>query len=145
MFEDPTGKFQILSGEYSRLEQIFEESGYTTDQLNHKEKTFLLVYMTDSAINSDGIFSLWFNNHGLLDTPDVPKAFQEIGAPVSARIIEEFVRHAQNTPCPQNLQERAEHADDLCKDWPDSEELDQEYYGKEEDIDSLLISFLSKK
>jgi hypothetical protein len=65
MFDDPTGRFQIISEEFKSVTSIFEKVGSRTEGLTPGEKFFLLVFVTDNAINSNGIYSLWFNYKGL--------------------------------------------------------------------------------
>jgi hypothetical protein len=65
MFDDPTVRFQIISEEFKSVTSIFEKAGSRTEGLTPGEKFFLLVFVTDNAINSNGIYSLWFNYKGL--------------------------------------------------------------------------------
>ena len=144
MFEDPTGRFQILSEEYERVFGILEESGYTVEGMTEPDRTFILAYMADSAINSDGVYSLWFNNHGLLDTPEVVEAFRAIGAPNSASVIQCFVEAVSGVDQEADIEARSEQMELLSRSWPDSDELDDAYPGSGEDIDDLLIDYIQK-
>lgn len=144
MFEDPTGRFQILSQECERVFGILEQSGYTVEGMTESDRTFILAYMADSAINSDGVYSLWFNNHGLLDTPEVAEAFRTIGAPKSASVIQCFVAAVGGVDREVDIEARVEQMELLSRSWPDSDELNEAYPGSGEDIDDLLIDFIKK-
>ena len=110
--------------------------------MTKSDRTFILAYMADSAINSDGVFSLWFNNHGLLDTPEVAEAFRTIGAPKSASVIQRFVEVAGGVDQEIDIEARMDQMELLSCSWPDSDELDESYYGSGEDIDELLIAHI---
>jgi hypothetical protein len=65
MFDDPTVRFQIISEEFKSVTSIFEKAASRTEGLTPGGRVFLLVFVTDNAINSNGIYSLWFNYKGL--------------------------------------------------------------------------------
>jgi hypothetical protein len=144
MFDDPTGRFQRLSAEYSRTFDAFERAGYSLDALNPTERVFLLVFMTDSAINSDGVFSLWFNNHGLLDTAEVVESFREVGSRKRAAVIDSFVWVAGHIPRELDIDARSKQMEKLAARWPDDDELNEKYYGCDDDVDDLLLAFLDR-
>ena len=100
--------------------------------------------MADSAIHSDGIYSLWFNNHGLLDTAEVVDSFQAVGALGRAKVIESFVRAASHVPREADIVARSKQMRKLSRSWPDDDELSEDYFSCCEDMDDLLISFLAR-
>lgn len=144
MFDDPTGRFQLLSAEYSRTFDAFERAGYSLEVLSPTERVFLLVFMADSAVNSDGIYSLWFNDHGLLDTPEVVDSFRVVGAHTRAAVIDSFVRVAGHIPTEADIAARAEQMESLASEWPDDDELNEKYYTCDDDMDDLLLAFLER-
>jgi Domain of unknown function (DUF4375) len=144
MFEDPTGRFQLLSAEYSRTFDAFERAGYSLDVLSPTERVFLLVFMADSAINSDGIYSLWFNSHGLLDTTEVVDSFRAVGAHTRAAMIDSLVQVAGHVPPESDIEARVEQMESLASGWPDDDDLNEQYYTSEDDMDDLLLAFLDR-
>lgn len=101
--------------------------------------------MTDSAINSDGIYSLWFNNHGLLDTAEVVGAFREVGSHKRAAVIDSFVRVAGHILRDADIVARSKQMEKLAARWPDNDELSEKYYSCDDDLDDLLLAFLDRK
>jgi Domain of unknown function (DUF4375) len=144
MFEDPTGRFQRLSAEYSRTFNAFERAGYSLDVLSPPQRVFLLVFMADSAINSDGIYSLWFNNHGLLDTPEVVDSFRAVGAQTRGEVIDTFIRVAGHIATEADIDARAEQMERLASEWPDDDDLSEKYYDCDDDVDDLLLAYLNR-
>jgi hypothetical protein len=144
MFKDPTGRFQILTAAHARIWPVVESAGFSTKDLSESDRNFVLAYMADSEINSNGMYALWFNSHGFLDTPEVVSAFRAIGAPRSAQIVDRFVRVSRHIPIISNIRLRSIQMGFLSLLWPDDDRLSSEYFDSGEDLDDLLIAHLTK-
>ena len=102
------------------------------------ELTFVSVSQLEAEVNNGGFHQYYFNSAGDL-APDTPEALEAIGAHHTARIV-----RAANSVFPSGPPRDRDARQDILEALPEDvfEEFDDEFLVYEDDLSSLLYSFV---
>jgi hypothetical protein len=112
--------------------------------LNHAEKTFVLVDIFEAAMNEGGLHYFFNNESGDFAT-EIIQAYKEIEAPKTATLLTKAfqlftVKYTENTAKRQEVIAKLDEK--IISGWEDLDEIF--FTEEEEDVVALIVAFIRK-
>lgn len=118
--------------------------GDDLDKLTEEQKLFYYNQCLEREINNGGFNQYFFNSSGDFAHKTV-QSLQTIGAYKTADILQKAIDQFPNSNVPEDRNERQEILEQIQETadvvW---EDLDQQFYSYEEDLDTLNFEFIRK-
>ncbi|MDQ7961302.1 DMP19 family protein [Flavobacterium lindanitolerans] len=112
--------------------------------LSEVEKTFVFVDILEGQVNNGGFDQFFFNSSGDY-TYEVLKAYENIGAYKTAKLIYEAIRIFPQNPISKDTQTRREIMKSLNEGISEKwDQLDDTFYEYEDNIIKLLVEYFKE-
>ncbi len=125
-------------------EILFPIYDTSPEKLSHEEMNFILIEELERQVNSGGFNSFFSYSYGNL-AKETLYSLKEIGSIKFKRILEKAMDVFNNSTVPQNEEERFEVIEENEEEFDEVWDLlDDEFYKYEEDIHTLLITYVKE-
>ena len=108
------------------------------------DKVFVAVWSLKGEVDNGG-FDQWFFNSSGDWAIDTPRSLREIGAVITAKMVEEAIAAFPGGAPPVDIDERRKRMESASEDTAEKwDVLSTTFYEEEEDLDALLQEYVDK-